>query len=247
MLANSRWLLATLGLALAGPALGDEEPAQELELACLIEPQLVVRLATAVEGQVIAVLVNRGDAVSRGQIVAKLESSVERAAAAMAKAEAQAEQRREGRQVRMFSKAVISKQQLEDVRTRRKLAELKHEHARAMLGQRIIRSPIDGVVTRRLLDPGEYAEPSDLLEIAQIDPLRVEALAPAAAFGRVLVGMTAWVTSDEASTDPVEARVTVVDPVVDAGSGSFGIQLELPNTAQRIPAGVSCRVRFDFR
>jgi membrane fusion protein, multidrug efflux system len=37
--------------------------------------------------------------------------------------------------------------------------------------------------------------------------------------------------------------VTVVDHVVDAGSGTLGIRMELPNPQYRIPAGVTCSAR----
>ena len=40
------------------------------------------------------------------------------------------------------------------------------------------------------------------------------------------------------------ARVKVVDPVIDAASGTFGVRLELPNPNYRLPAGLKCKVRF---
>lgn len=41
-----------------------------------------------------------------------------------------------------------------------------------------------------------------------------------------------------------EASVKVVDRVIDAASGTFGVRLQLPNPGYRVPAGVKCRVRF---
>ncbi len=41
-----------------------------------------------------------------------------------------------------------------------------------------------------------------------------------------------------------EAEVGVVDKVVDAASGTFGVRLELPNPDTSLPAGLKCRVRF---
>jgi multidrug efflux pump subunit AcrA (membrane-fusion protein) len=40
------------------------------------------------------------------------------------------------------------------------------------------------------------------------------------------------------------ARVTVVDRVVDAASGTFGVRLQLPNPGYRLPAGLKCEIRF---
>jgi multidrug efflux pump subunit AcrA (membrane-fusion protein) len=41
-----------------------------------------------------------------------------------------------------------------------------------------------------------------------------------------------------------EAKVIVVDPVIDAASGTYGVRLELPNPDWALPAGLKCRVRF---
>jgi multidrug efflux pump subunit AcrA (membrane-fusion protein) len=38
--------------------------------------------------------------------------------------------------------------------------------------------------------------------------------------------------------------VTVVDPIVDAASGTFTIRLEMPNPGNRVPAGLKSKVRF---
>ena len=38
-------------------------------------------------------------------------------------------------------------------------------------------------------------------------------------------------------TEPRQATVTVVDPVVDAASGTIGVRLELPNSSHALPAG----------
>jgi hypothetical protein len=40
------------------------------------------------------------------------------------------------------------------------------------------------------------------------------------------------------------ARVTVVDHVFDAASGTIGIRLEIPNPEFSLPAGLKCQVRF---
>jgi len=40
------------------------------------------------------------------------------------------------------------------------------------------------------------------------------------------------------------AKIEVVDRMLDAASGTFGVRLRLPNPGNRIPAGVKCKVRF---
>jgi RND family efflux transporter MFP subunit len=242
------------------------------ELNCLIQPKALVSVASPIEGVLEAVEVDRGDVVAQGQVVARLEASVERAAveAARARAEALAGQRRGEvrlgfaersleRQAELQRKEAVSLQVLDEAETEKQLAEVELEdavetirvarqdllQAEAVLERRTIKSPVDGVVVRRILSPGEYADPPQVLEVAEIDPLYVEAFVPVDLLGLIEIGDRGLVVPEGRGLAPTEAAVTVVDPVVDAASGTFGVRLELPNPDHAIPAGLRCRVRFD--
>ena len=82
------------------------------------------------------------------------------------------------------------------------------------------------------------------MKLAQIHPLRVEVIAPVALLGKLTSGMTADVMPEAPVGGVHSAKVTVVDRVVDAASGTFGVRLELPNPHYRLPAGLKCKVRF---
>jgi RND family efflux transporter MFP subunit len=255
-------------LVAAAPA-GAQEANEDLD--CLIEPWISITLSTPVEGRVETMTVDRGDSVEEGQVVATLESSVEKAAVEIARARAVMDARVRGAQVRLdFAKRRVGRQQslytenaiaqhemdeaesasqvaemeLMDAKDGRRVAQLELDRAEAALERRTIRSPIEGVVVRRILQPGEYADPPQLMELAQIDPLRVEIFAPFSLLGRIRVGMEAEVRPEPPVGGVHPAKVTVVDRVVDAASGSFGIRLELPNAESRMPAGLKCKVRF---
>ena len=90
---------ATVALLLA---LGAGNLAAAEDLDCLIEPNEVVTLATPVEGVIESVTVERGDMVKKGQVVATLESSVERAALMLAKARAESNARIENAKARLL-------------------------------------------------------------------------------------------------------------------------------------------------
>ena len=62
--------------------------------------------------------------------------------------------------------------------------------------------------------------------------------------GQISKGMHAQVKTDYGSFENLVAEVVVVDKVVDAASGTFGIRLELQNRDNRIPGGLKCTVRF---
>jgi hypothetical protein len=56
--------------------------------------------------------------------------------------------------------------------------------------------------------------------------------------------MVADVTPEPPFTRTYRAKVKVVDRVIDAASGMFGIRLELPNPDYSLPAGLKCKVRL---
>lgn len=80
------------------------------------------------------------------------------------------------------------------------------------------------------------------MKLAQINPLNVEVVMPVEIFGTIHVGMTGEVNLEPLIKGRFRARVTVVDRVVDAASGTFGVRLELPNPDFAIPAGIKCMV-----
>jgi multidrug efflux pump subunit AcrA (membrane-fusion protein) len=100
------------------------------------------------------------------------------------------------------------------------------------------------VVVERLFSPGEFVNEDVILRLAQVDPLRIEVAVPGSLWGQIQVGSTGQVEWEAPVKGVYTARVTVVDPVIDAASGTLGIRLELPNPKHRLPAGTRCWVTF---
>ena len=189
-------LAASLSLAAVTPTI-----ARDLgELDCVIEPHLVVDLASRVDGIVESIAVERGDLVARDQLLVKLDSGVEEAAVAAARSRAGASaeleannvsvefaQRRRERLEALFIDKAVSRDQMDEISTEtdltklqlqqaeenRRIAELELRQSLEILKRHQIRSPIDGVVVQRYLSPGESTEDQPILRLAQIDPLRV--------------------------------------------------------------------------
>jgi len=95
--------------------------------------------------------------------------------------------------------------------------------------------------------PGEFGAISfkdPIMKLAEIDPLHVEAILPSGMYGKVKRGQRAVVTPEASIGGSYETTVAIVDPLIDAASGTLGVRLELPNRKGLIPAGVRCRVQF---
>src|SRR4051812_30499121 len=84
-------LLAVLGTVVASCAIATAEEAPLLtdqEFECLIQPRVTAKVGAAVTGLISRVLVNRGDVVKAGQVIAALESAVEETNLALSAARA---------------------------------------------------------------------------------------------------------------------------------------------------------------
>lgn len=237
---------------------------------CIVNPNQVVDLSSPVPGVVDRVLVERSQEVKEGQVIALLASSVERVGVSLAKARAQLtpeinaseinvkfDRKRQQRVDSLFGNNVISVQnkeeaerdaqlsvwKLEQAKDLRTVRSLELKRAEALLEQKTIRSTIDGVVVQRFRSQGEYVEDQPIVRIAQLDPLRIDAILPMAYFGQVSPGMSALVYPETIQEGHL-ATVTVVDPLGDAGSGTFGIRLTMPNPRHLLPAGMKCEMKI---
>nr|WP_256465587.1 efflux RND transporter periplasmic adaptor subunit [Bradyrhizobium sp. 138] len=246
--------------------------AQNRTFDCILEPRQKIKLATPVSGVLKEVLVDRGDVVRKDQIVAGLESAVDQAQLELAKAKAESDATVKAREARLVfltkkrertsgllakgaasaaaldeieSDFGVAGQDLREAQANLRIAQLEVQRAEEVLKLRSIKSPIDGVVAERNLLSGEYAyEQAPIMTIAQINPLNVEVFVPVALYGTIKVGMEASVTGEAPVGGRYLAKVEVIDPLIDARSGTYGIRLLLSNPDNKIPAGLRCKVEF---
>lgn len=239
---------------------------------CVIEPALVVEIASASGGLIREIDVSRGDLVRRGQVLAILDSGIEQTtvdlmreqAASAAEIEAQRARLRlaESRAERTTSlverniapqaeldeanaSVEVSERELSIATMRQRIAGMELRRAEEILRQRTIMSPIEGVVIERLLFIGEFADQDrPVVRIAQLDPLHVEAFLPISAYAGLEPGMTAFIRPGDPIGGEYEAEVTVIDKVFDAASSTFGLRATLPNPDLAIPAGNRCEIEL---
>lgn len=247
-------------------------PASAENFDCIVKPQTEIELSAPVSGVIAETLVDRGSMVSKGDIVARLTSEVEQANLNLFTRRASAEEKTSAARLRidfltrklernetLNQQSIVSNEVVDEVRTElslaqeelksalaeRELAALEKEQAAAVLAQKVIRSPITGVVMQLLRKTGEFtSDRTAIARLASLDPLTVEVFLPVSMHGQIAVGLKAAVSTEALPGQSFTATVSVVDPVYDAASGTVGVQLSLPNPKLAIPAGTRCDLRF---
>jgi RND family efflux transporter MFP subunit len=244
------------------------------EFDCLIEARETVEIRSPVEAVIKSIRVGRGDFVKKGDVLVTLESGAEEASLRLAQSRSTMEGEINAAQARLelarkkwqqaqelyeqnfvaasardeaIAEYKLATEQLRQAEENKVLAELEVKRSAEILALRTIRSPLSGVVVEKVLSPGEFATSNlkdPILKLAQINPLNVEVILPVREYGRIKPGVKALIFPEAPIGGEHTATVKIVDRVVDAASGTFGVRLELPNRKGRIPAGVKCRVRF---
>lgn len=266
-------VLLCLGLL---PRLGQAEEAGAIDWSnCMVSPKQVVQLGSPVLGTLATLAVSRGQSVEPGQVLARLDSSVEeaqlsldryRSSLNMAEEAARADlgwnqrelERRQKLVGNMFSRANA----IDEIKT--KIAQDRIAIAKADADQEIVRlealrserqlelkrikSPLRGVVTDIKLHPGDFVNAqTPIMTLAQIDPLQIEIILPAARYAELHIAMPLDVTLDAPVSKTVQAQVDAIDPVIDPASNSLRAWLSLANPGNHIPAGVRCYVHLPPR
>ncbi len=247
--------------------------AKNTELDCLIRPEMYIDLSSPVDSTLKEMLVKTGDRITKDQPLVKLESSVEQAKVKLAQRKAKSFSEIENRKVQLkyakrnyqrmqtlyVKKSValfekdkaeteveLARLELVKARENKQIAQLVLEQAQAELDLRTIKSPINGLVVDIYAKVGEFIAERTIMKLAQINPLRIELIAPAEYFDKIKPGMEVTIFPEQPANKTFIATVTGVDRLIDPASGSFTVRMAIPNSGDELISGVNCIARFNF-
>lgn len=240
------------------------------DISAFIEPYRDIDVALSEMGTLAYLHVQEGDRVSQGQVLGGLDEEVLQAALVVAQqakdaqgrllsAEAEVAYQRETLQkirqlidrqhasteelARSESQLRIAEAQVLAIREELELKSAEYTRTEAMLRQKQIRSPIDGIVTRVFKDLGEFVSASDpvVMKIVSLDTLRVEFPIPARAADDFQAGQQVPLRIGGEQLKTV-GQVEFVSPTTDPQSNTVRLKVRIDNTQGRFRSGDSCRI-----
>ncbi|MBN1342956.1 MAG: efflux RND transporter periplasmic adaptor subunit [Phycisphaerae bacterium] len=247
---------------------------RDAPLPGLVQPSDVVDLASFEKGIIEELTVDEGDMVKKGQVVCRLESNVEKASLEVSRVQAESDadvkaadlsyelakiefarlqdlQRMDAAGKMEFETARVKEQyaavQADQTRRDKRVMLLQYGRDQKVLDRRTIKSPLDGYVAKKVKSVGELVDGVDdtvICQVTKLDPLHVLVPAPADTYGTIKTGDTARLESRQLPGGSAQAKVILVDRLVQADSQTFTIKLELPNPGSLIPAGIKVSVSF---
>ncbi len=219
---------------------------QVLAVVGRVRTKNVVNVRVQFAGAITAMLVDEGDRVKRGEIIAQVRSAAEQAALAMAEADllafaAQFEfSQQEFTRISTLSKqglaAILS---LDEARTNLKSAEAKlssaqqaRNKAAIIVNDFSVQSPIDGTVLSRPIDQGQVVGLQDtVFQIGSDGPVEIEAEVDEVYAQDLALEMTA-ILAPTGKRQNAEGRITEISPRVNPLNGSrlTRLMLNVPNS-----------------
>ncbi len=216
-----------------------------LEATTTLEARSSATLVAAAPGQLKELAVEEGDWVRKGDLLARIDDTaarlaVERAEVAVHLAERESER---GRQLRELG--FLSDKETDDLEWRQRNAAVALHEAQYNLTQTRLTAPFSGRVTARMINVGETVTPGrDCFRVEEFNPLLARLYFPERELARVRPGQGAVLTLDALPGRTFEARVSLVNPVVDRANGTFKVTLEVRDPQGLLRPGNFARVRL---
>lgn len=194
-------------------------------------------------GIVEAIQVEEGQVVTSGQVLASLDADKLRLEVARAQANYDKLKNEYERNQVMFDKNLVSSDTFE--RAKFELAQQNAELDLAKLALRdtAIRAPIGGVISERMIKVGNMIPVNQAaFRITQFDPLLAVLHVPERDMIKIRVGQPARLHVDVYAEEVFEGKVDRISPVVDAGTGTVKVTVEMQASGQRLKPGMFGRV-----
>jgi membrane fusion protein (multidrug efflux system) len=260
-------VVATLLLSACGEGSGSGEDADEEKISIPVETISPIRgdidamysgtapieafadalVIAKVGGEVLEILVEEGDDVVTGQVLARLDGDRLRLEAQQAEATLRKLERDYQRNVDLKDKALISTGDFEKIQFEMEALKAAYDLAQLEYSYTAIGAPIDGVVLQRFVKIGNTIDVNaQTFQVTSLEPLVSYLHIPEREFRRIDPSQTASIAIDALQGASFEATVARVSPVVDPGTGTFKITIEVSDPTRRLKPGMFGRINIVY-
>ncbi|HEY5603810.1 MAG TPA: efflux RND transporter periplasmic adaptor subunit [Gammaproteobacteria bacterium] len=263
---RSLWLLVTLVLLTATACSKEaaEKPAKK-NRDHLVEAVVVARSSLGVEwlrtgtlrarrevamhnqeeGEIIQLPYFEGDLVKKGDVVVRLDDKLLRSQLSRAKATRNQADQDLKRIQNLFKKKLVSDEELNRAETALEVAKADEEVLATRISYTTIASPMNGIVSARLSEPGNIAERyTHLLTISDPTSLITEVTLSELLISQLSLNHPVEVTVDALGDKTFEGKVVRIFPNLDPVTRQGTVEVELKPVPQGASPGQLCRVKL---
>lgn len=217
--------------------------------SAILEAEESTDVVPRVNGIIEEIFVEEGDLVTKGQVLAKLESS--RYALAVTQIEAELRNIRQEleRNKQLAASQLVSADAVSRLQSQLDSLSARLELAQIDLDETTVRAPISGHISRRYARTGRLIQawqPESMFHIVDSSLLRATVHLPEHALTHIRPGLPADLQLQALPGEHMTATVTRVSPVIDSGSGTFRTVLSIKNDDFKLRAGMFARIQVHY-
>ena len=183
------------------------------------------------------ILVDVGDTVKEGQVIAKLDDTTLK----QLEIQLATYQDSYNRIKPVYEAGGVAEQQF--VQTENALNAVK-EQMDQLSKNTVIKAPMSGVITARNFEEGDLFASMPLFHIMQLDKLKVKVYVSERYFPNVTLGQMVDIATDTYRGEVFEGKVTRINPSIEPSTRTFEVEITIPNKDKRLSPGMSARATF---
>lgn len=200
-------------------------------------------LRSELPGQILDIHFREGERVQKGDRLFSLEATVLEAEVNEARANADRSAAAFERAQELYQKQLISATDYDAARANYDVDMARLLSSRARLSKTVIRAPFAGYAGLRRINVGDYATVGqELVDVVQLDPLRVDFSVPETLLAKVQPGLPVVVSVDAYPGEYFSGTISAVSPQSDVIGHSLEVRASLPNGALKLRPGLFVRV-----
>ena len=212
-----------------------------------LEADQEASVVAKVGGTVSVIYAEEGRQVRAGDALAQLDDQEMRYNAEEAQANYEKKQQEYARSQALYDRKLISTDAFEAVKYDLAVLKATYDIAKLNLDRTVIRSPINGVVAKRLIKVGNTLTPNQAVYVvSDFDPLLAVLYVPENALARIKPGQPAELSADAMSGRVFTGRVARLSPVVDPQTGTFKVTVEVAHSERGLAPGMFSRVSITY-
>lgn len=184
-----------------------------------------------------------GQPVKAGTVLVELNTDNELAVLRSSEAAAKLAVVQRDRWRELGETQLVSKAEVEERATQAATSIAQVEAQRALIAQKTIRAPFDGVLGIRKVNLGQFVSPgTPIVSLQQLDPIFLDFTLPEQQLPLINTGATLQAVVDSLPGEQFEGTITAIEPSVDAGTRNFMVQATLSNADGKLRPGAFARV-----
>jgi membrane fusion protein (multidrug efflux system) len=255
-LRNSSLILLVSGALIACGKKGEEKPktlaptkvtlreitsgdqAEVLRYSGTVEAENMVQIGFSVPGTVTSVLVNEGQPVQAGQLLASIDPTEYDNALIIASAGLEQAEDMYTRLNGLYEKGSLPAKDYIDIKSKLAQAQANKNLAAKRVKDTKLYAPMSGIITGKLIEKGAMAAPgAPSFAIINTSRVYVKVSVPESEIGRLTKGQTANVSISTIAQE-LTGKIAIINPLADPVTKSFSVKIQLTNGQGKILPGM---------